>query len=358
MKAIKFNLGDGEHLIRTVAELKEHSNIDILLETLNSGLLERWLQAQGDTDLLKKIQAIDKSNKRQACDALCRAVFGEDSTTAQQVAAELFDFRIKEEKRREMLKELKEKEDTIIAQYHKGYDDIIAALQQRSADYASLKADMRILYEHYPSLLKLDAEHFYKTFKNDYPLVLLALTANKELRKFIGYDNQRLYKDIMPHFGGGSSIENIVEKLKHGEASPAKQLLILDQLASFKRNNQNKTVCRIRWSATDGYVGSMCSSSDFKLNDYYVDQAALEIKTSPIAHIKIFRGKTDLYWKDIEPKGTQCMIISIKKENKLRNAGKNGEELTDADINGQFIFTDGIDYMSNSETDMLIYMEV
>lgn len=358
MKAIKFNLGDGEHLIRTVAELKEHSNIDILLETLNSGLLERWLQAQGDTDLLKKIQAIDKSNKRQACDALCRAVFGEDSTTAQQEAAELFDFRIKEEKRREMLKELKEKEDAIIAQYHKGYDDIIAALQQRSADYASLKADMRILYEHYPSLLKLDAAHFYKTFKNDYPLVLLALTANKELREFIGYDNQRLYKDIMPQLGGENPIESIMTKFENGEDLPARQLLIPDQLALFRRNNKNKTVYRIRWSAADGYVGSMCSVSDFKLNDYYVDQAALEIKTSPIAHIKIFSGKTDQYWKDIEPKGTQCMIISIKKGNKLRNAGKNGEELTDADINGQFIFTDGIDYMSNSDTDTLIYMEV
>ena len=358
MKAIKFNLGDGEHLIRTVAELKEHSNIDILLETLNSGLLERWLQAQGDTDLLKKIQAIDKSNKRQACDALCRAVFGEDSTTAQQVAAELFDFRIKEEKRREMLKELKEKEDTIIAQYHKGYDDILAALRHRSADYASLKADMRILYEHYPSLLKLDAAHFYKTFKNDYPLVLLALTANKELREFIGYDNQRLYKDIMPQLGGENPIESIITKLKNGEDSPAVKLITLDQLTSFRRNNKGKTVLRLRLSPNNYYMSSMCPVFDFERGDYYVDQAALEIKTSPIAHIKIFRGKTDQYWKDIEPKGTQCMIISIKKENKLRNAGKNGEKLTDADINGQFIFTDGIDYMSNSDTDTLIYMEV
>ena len=105
-------------------------------------------------------------------------------------------------------------------------------------------------------------------------------------------------------------------------------------------------------------MSSMCPVFDFERGDYYVDQAALEIKTSPIAHIKIFRGKTDQYWKDIEPKGTRCMIISIKKENKLRNAGKNGEELTYDDINEQFIFTDGIDYMSNSDTDELIYMEV
>ena len=38
------------------------------------------------------------------------------------------------------------------------------------------------------------------------------------------------------------------------------------------------------------------------------------------------------------------MIISIKEGNKLRNAGMINEELTAEDINGKFIFTNGIDY--------------
>lgn len=358
MKPIKFNLRYGDQQLKTVAELKEYGNIDMLLETLNNGFLERWLQAQGEIDLLKKIKAIDKSDSRRACDALCQAIFGKDSTIAQQATAELFDLRAKEEKRREMLKELKDKEDTLIKQYHKGYDDMIDALEYYSTDYAALKAAMNILYERYRNLLKLDKVHFYEMFKKSYPLVLLTLTANVFLRKFIGYDNQRLYKDIMPQLGGENPIESIITKLENGEDSPAVKLITPDQLTSFRRNNKGKKVLRLRLSPNNYYMSSMCPVFDFERGDYYVDQAALEIKTSPIAHIKIFRGKTDQYWKDIEPKGTRCMIISIKKENKLRNAGKNGEELTYDDINEQFIFTDGIDYMSNSDTDALIYMEV
>ena len=86
---------------------------------------------------------------------------------------------------------------------------------------------------------------------------------------------------------------------------------------------------------------------------WYVPLEALTV-----SHVKIFCGKTDAYWKDIEPKGKIFMIISIQSNNKLRNAGASGEELSADDINGKFIFTDGIDYMSNSDTDKLIYMEV
>ena len=42
MKAIKFNLRYGDMQLKTVAELKEYGNIDMLLETLNNGFLERW----------------------------------------------------------------------------------------------------------------------------------------------------------------------------------------------------------------------------------------------------------------------------------------------------------------------------
>ena len=45
MKAIKFNLSYGNERIKTLAELKENCNIDMLLETLQNGLLVRWLMA-------------------------------------------------------------------------------------------------------------------------------------------------------------------------------------------------------------------------------------------------------------------------------------------------------------------------
>lgn len=353
MKPIKFNLRYGDQQLKTVAELKEYGNIDMLLETLNNGLLERWLQAQGEIDLLKKIKAIDKSDSRRACDVLCQSIFGKDSTIAQQATAELFDLRAKEEKRREMLKELKDKEDTLIKQYHKGYDDMIDALEHYSTDYVALKAAMNILYERYRNLLKLDKVHFYEIFKKSYPLVLLTLTANVFLRKFIGYDNQILYNDIIQQLDVEGSINGIVRNIQNQKTSQAVQIATEDQLKSFKAQNSGELFICIHRATSTRYITGIRMANAFSIGDYYVALDAI----IP-SHIKIFSGKTDQYWKDIEPKGARCMIISIKKGNKLRNAGKNGEELTDDDINGQFIFTDGIDYMSNSDTDTLIYMEV
>ena len=355
MKPIKFNLRYGDQQLKTVAELKEYGNIDMLLETLNNGFLERWLQAQGEIDLLKKIKAIDKSDSRRACDALCQAIFGKDSTIAQQATAELFDLRAKEEKRREMLKELKDKEDTLIKQYHKGYDDMIDALEYYSTDYAALKATMNILYERYRNLLKLDKVHFYEIFKKSYPLVLLTLTANVFLRKFIGYDNQILYKDIIPQLTIETAVKALERNIQNKEKHSLQRVQIetKEQLESFKAQNSGKLFICIHKDISNRDITGIRMANAFSMGDYYVALDAI----IP-SHIKIFRGKTDQYWKDIEPKGTRCMIISIKKENKLRNAGKNGEELTYDDINEQFIFTDGIDYMSNSDTDELIYMEV
>ena len=57
MKAIKFNLSYGNERIKTLAELKENCNVDMLLETLKNGLLVRWLTAQGETAIAEKVSA-------------------------------------------------------------------------------------------------------------------------------------------------------------------------------------------------------------------------------------------------------------------------------------------------------------
>jgi hypothetical protein len=74
--------------------------------------------------------------------------------------------------------------------------------------------------------------------------------------------------------------------------------------------------------------------------------------------LKIFKGDTESYWKDIEPKGKKCMVISMEAGNYVRNAGKFGEELSSNDINGAFVILDGIDYKSRNVDHELLYMEV
>ena len=355
MKAIKFNLSYGDERIKTLEELKDSCNIDMLLETLGNGLLVRWLTAQGQADLAQKVSAIKGDDKRKVCKELLNVLFDKDASVLEQAAAELFAVREKEAARLESLKNLANKENEIIAQYHKGYDDTLASLKEKAQDYPALKVLMERLRVQYPDLLKLDKDHFYNEFKNDYPLVLLALMANRPLRDFF-FDSidqiKQVYEDVMPllEIDDTRLLETIMLKIRNGERIPAVKLESEEQLQQFKEQNSGKDFFRINMSSM---FFDYSDVHDFEVGDFYI----LEEDIIPPA-VKVFSGKTDSYWKDIEPKGKMFMIISMEFGNKLRNAGVGGEELTADDINGKFPITNGIDYMSNSESDKLFYMEV
>lgn len=351
MKPIKFNLSYGNEQIKTLAELKESCNIDMLLETLENGLLVRWLVAQGEVDLSEKIAKIDKSNYKKAVSELLTILFDKEATYIEQATAELFSVREKEAKRLENLKKLAGQENEIITQYHAGYVNVLKSLQEHSKDYALLKAQMTVLYTQYRKLLKLDSTRFYQTFKIGYPLVLLAFMANTKLRELIGYDNGIVYKDVINAIDPVTALNSIQDKFINGEKTPAIFIENDNQLAQFKKKYGNAVLgCVFK---TRSYSAGFYKASDFSVKSYYVPLSEI---TPP--HVKTFRGKTDAYWKDIEPRGKTFMIISMKQGNKLRNAGVTGEEMTAEAINKKFIFTDGIDYMSNSDSDDLIYMEV
>lgn len=74
--------------------------------------------------------------------------------------------------------------------------------------------------------------------------------------------------------------------------------------------------------------------------------------------LKVFKGNTEAYWKDIEPKDKTIMIISMEYGNFVRSAGTFGEELSNTSVNNMFLLLDGIDYKSNNASNELLYMEV
>ena len=351
MKPIKFNLSYGNEQIKTLAELKESCNIDMLLETLENGLLVRWLVAQGEVDLSEKIAKIDKSNYKKAVSELLTILFDKEATCIEQAAAELFSVREKEAKRLENLKKLAGQENEIITQYHAGYVNVLKSLQEHSKDYALLKAQMTVLYTQYSKLLELDKTNFYETFKTGYPLVLLAFMANTQLRELIAYDSGMVYKDVVKVISQVTALNSIRDDLLGGKKTPAILIENNEQLEQFKEKYSNSDL--LGFFKTESYYARFYKASAFSVGDYYIPLSELIVP-----HIKTFRGKTDSYWKDIEPRGKTFMIISMKEGKRLRNAGVTGEEMTAKDINEKFIFTNGIDYMSNSDSDELIYMEV
>ena len=72
--------------------------------------------------------------------------------------------------------------------------------------------------------------------------------------------------------------------------------------------------------------------------------------------VKTFNGETENYWKDIEPAGTEWMILRIENGNFVRNLGKQTEELSAEKVNGKFPILNGIDYKSNNANHKLVYL--
>lgn len=93
-----------------------------------------------------------------------------------------------------------------------------------------------------------------------------------------------------------------------------------------------------------------------KLKDFMASKAVLKEKLGE--ELKVFKGNTAAYWKDIEPQGKIFMIISMESGNFVRNSAISGEELSNIEVNYAFLLLNGIDYKSNYETQELLYMEV
>lgn len=365
MKTIKFNLSYGDERIKTFDELKDKCNIDMLLETLDNGQLVRWLVAQGKSDEAEKIKAINTEDKRRACGELLKLLFDKDASVYEQAAAELFSLREQEKLRLESFKELEKQETEIIVQYHKGYENTLAALKTNADDYPKLKALMNTLDKRYGRLLILDITHFYNEFKKVSPLVLLALVANEALRERLSEKLlEQIYKDLP--LTSGEIIDDkkwneIQSAINRHEKPPVKVewLRSEEQRAAFNKVYAGKVICRFSNSGRFGWGETRAKrveAEEFLIEDGY---CPLELMPPSLpSYVKTFRGKTDAYWKDIEPKEKRFMIISMNGSNKLRSTGASGEELTANDINGKFPITNGIDYMSNSETETLVYMEV
>ena len=304
-------------------------------------MLHRWLLSQGEAELTEKVATIDKSNHRQAISQLLKLLFEREASTMEEAVAELFSIRENEIRQLESLKTHAVAKKMIIEEYHQSYENILMLLKENSKNYAVLKAQMMVLNTQYRKLLELDKAEFYSTFNTGYPLVLLSLMANEQLRGFVGYDSKRLYEDIIKYIDFKTFLGLVKDKIKGGVRYPEFYIKYHDQLKKFKKEHKTEIIGRIYKTYSYGSY-DYCKITrvfSFGIEDYYL----LRNLTNH-SHVKTFSGKTDSYWKDIEPRGKQFMIIKMETGNKLRNSGASGEEFTADDINGKFIFTDGIDY--------------
>jgi hypothetical protein len=308
---------------------------------------------------------------------LCRIFHGECSKEQLEAAAWLFEFRHKEAEKLRQFEAAKYQRDEIIRAYHGGYEKLLKELTDKGGDYAFVKAALRKLVDNYLGLFRQNIGWFYDLFIFDFPLVILGILVNSDLRSLlISTDNmvsrtkdhifadnmENIFLDItMPQRAQSSFLERYRSGIPQPLLKQCSTQEELDELCVTFKNlavlngaSSGATISILTGQSSGAAINTISLE---KLKSLPFSYIARDIFNYP-SHVKTFSGETAGYWKDVQPRGAQFLIIKMEESNFVRNAGKNGEELNAEDVNGKFLLLDGIDYKSNNASHKLVYMEV
>jgi hypothetical protein len=375
-KTIKFNLILDNRPIRSIDDIQDNLNIEDLLAAYRNGSLRRWLETRELTEEIAGLDKISGSDDIIAAMELCRIFHGNCTKEQLEAAVYPFEFKQKEIEKLQQYKNLKEEKDAVIRAYHGGYDKLLNELDKRGEEYPFIKAAVQEIFEKYLRLFQMNAGAFYARYIYDFPLVILGILANVNMRPLIFglSDNPSLtHKD----FVFADNIENIflditeperainsfIERYKSSISQPhVQQCTSQKELDILRDKMENLSKLQGASSGVKILVLKGASSGTSLRQD--INKLTVPftyIGKDPCffpAHVEAFAGQTEGYWKDIQAKGKRFMIIKMEDGNFIRNAGKTGEELKASEINGRFPIFDGIDYKSNNEKHQLVYMEV
>ena len=365
-KTIRFNLQFGryEQPIRNINELMENFNIDLVLEAFQNGLLQRWLAAHNETELLEKIKEIpaDIENDFKNIELLCKTLNPDLTRDEIESAAYPFEFRKKEEKRLLEYENSKLKKEKIIDDYYRGYTSLLEQMVVNFGYYQYLKTSTTEICDTYKYLFTLNIVDFYNYYVYDYPLVILSLLGNQTARKLlsnrIGFD--KVYADIsIEENRKNSFINRWKSKIPQPHLKICETKEDRDNIEDdifFLGNSEQK----VRGSSSETIpTFKLISPSKVTPPFDYIPMKYLIFPT----YVDELQKTTQDYWEKIKPKGTKCLIIDFTDEKQINYINDNDKEreegkLSASDVRGKFIIMDGLYYKSKNENARLIFMEL
>ncbi|NEP50425.1 MAG: hypothetical protein F6K65_17055 [Moorea sp. SIO3C2] len=398
-KTIKFSLILDNTPVRDLDGVRENFNIDDILKYYKSGLLQKWLAVRGFTDTLSRLEDISAESDLEISKELVK-IF-EMEIEANKIEESLYSIQFHEEFQNKVNDYAKNnfKRKAIIKDYHQGYYKVLTGMLEDPDNIALIKSSVAQIAKNYFWIFKFHLPGLYDEFFDKVPLSLFVSFMNPTLRRLV------LGSDMM-----AERIENLTNKinpntakmlsegfLKHPDilslkpihhkadtnrkwqklVTPEKKCLILDLTdGDDVMVSHSEPSLRSDQFQKEDAVGKIMNGLLFysnSSNDYveyiiFPSEQNLVVSEKEFAihkmfylvrnHLKIFKGETKEFWKDIEPKGKRFMILGMNDGNYVRNSGKHGEELSADDINGKFVILDGIDYKSRNPDHVIGYLEV
>lgn len=303
-KTIKFNLICDDKPVRTIEDLQNNFSIEDVLAYYNNKLLHRWLEVRGYVEELEKVSAISCEKPLEIVKELIK-IFNV-ATDEKKIEEGVYILEYLEERKElcSIYAQENYKTKSIIDDYAAGYRELVQGILDNPNDVAKIKANISEMVSNYRWIIQLNHRNLFYVLEKQSELAIMCMLMNEDLRKY-----------YLP----------IETKNEDGT-------VILDTATNNDKAVMFQKICQMIVSG--------------------------EFKTKLGENLISFAGVTDGYWKDLEPKGKNYMIISMGVGDFVRSAGKSGGDLSNTDVTNKFVIVDGIDYKSNSATRQLLYMEV
>jgi hypothetical protein len=371
-KAIKFNLLLDKHPVRDLDDLRANFNLDDLLTAYHSHTLHRWLEVRGLTAELAQLNAIKSTDELMIASALCE-LFQENLSEADiKTAVYPIEFRRQQQQQLEQLANQQFEREAVLKNYHAGYEQLCAEMLEKAENYPFLKAAVNTLWADYAPLFSVGFLSFFNLFIEKSPLTLFNMLANNTYRQSGLFEPEK--KESL--FSCIPSPYMELDEIEYKKDTNRNWVKITDQRVIVKTiNNSSGQVIIKDNNNPEEDVGNDCKrykryigcAGVGKILDrlyFYSNTSSDAIEYAPLIVVPLippyqsYAGHTDGYWKDLQPKGTKCLILSMEEGNFIRNTNKNGEEFNTVAVNKEFLILDGIDYKSNNADHALVYMVI
>ncbi|MDD2724057.1 MAG: hypothetical protein PHH59_08580 [Methylovulum sp.] len=355
-KAIKFNLLLDKHPVRDLTDLRANFNLDDLLTAYHSQVLHRWLEVRGLSAELSQLQEITSKNELTIARALCQLFHADISEAQIQAAVHPFEFREQQRQQLEALANQQFQRNAVIKNYHAGYEQLCLDMLEKAGDYPFLKTAVDTLWSDYEPLFRVDFALFFALFIEKSPLTLFTMLANEAYRHSNLFDKEQKETAFL-------KIPRLNEIGKYQKDTNLTWEKVTDQKVCVTQINDASSSVKIKENdGTDEYLGTQGIGLIFDGLSFYSNSSSDYIEYELLLPVqssyRSYAGATEGYWKDLEPKGTKCLVLKMEAGNFVRNAGKNGEELNAEAVNKEFLILDGIDYKSNNANHALLYMVI
>ncbi|UKS57865.1 hypothetical protein [Exiguobacterium acetylicum] len=346
MKQIKFNLFLNGEIIRSIEGLRSNFNLDDLYSLYKKGILQKWLDLQGEKIILDNIIRINSDDIETELEGLLTS-FGYDSdTTTIEMSSHIY-------------KRIHQKELTDCMTRNSTYDKVIA---QYHIKYEELKVALRELVGKNQEVFKSDrissvSEEVEKMKSSSTPQdkaiigiaeILAAAVVN------IKYTDEIREKNIV-------KIRKSFEKIMviiNGISEHYMRLFELDVYNFFKEFIEDGPIVVMACLINEDIRSLMMNHTKILsiLEKTWEKPETLKTLTP---YMKKYEGNTEGMWKYLGNPDKKYLVFSVSKDG--MKVGRQLDlklELDHQNINGKYLVLDGLTFKSNSDKQFIYYLEV